>query len=177
MLDAEVWNSFIVSNAVRYASQWGSLTREETPPPCVCTESWQTWRLNNFETSELLSLCNTPPLTSSALSPECVLPATPTLPALSCPCGWVTLRPQAVTQVWVTANDLPLSHMTLHFLYSYAPRKKRKKRGQEYVLIRVADDTHYWKAVTKIMTFLNGVQLCRNELPTLPCPLILNLLC
>lgn len=106
----------------------------------------------------------------------CCLPLQ-TLPALSCPCGWVTLRPQAVTQVWVTAHDLPLSHMTLHFLYSYAPRKKRKKLGQEYVLIRVADDTHYWKAVTKIMTFLNGVQLCRNELPILPCPLILNLLC
>lgn len=51
--------------------------------------------------------------------------AAPTFPALSCPCRWVTLRPQAVTQVWVTANDLPLSHMTLHFLYSYTPRKKR----------------------------------------------------
>lgn len=163
-----------VWNAIRHARQWGSLAQDETPPPCVCSESWQTWQLNNFETSELLSLCNTSPLTSSALSPEYVLPATPTLPALSCPTGWVTLRPQAVTQVWVTANDLPLSHMTLHFLYSYTKRKK--KLGQEYVLIRVPDDTHYWKAVTKIMTFLNGVQLWRNKLPILPWPLVLNLL-
>lgn len=71
--------------------------------------------------------------------------AAPTFPALSCPGRWVTLRPQAVTQVWVTANDLPLSHMTLHFLYSYTPRKKKKK-GQEYVPIRVPDETHYWKS-------------------------------
>lgn len=62
-------------------------------------------------------------------SPVWICAAAPTFPALSCPGRWVTLRTQAVTQVWVTANDLPLSHMTLHFLYSYAPRKRKKKTG------------------------------------------------
>lgn len=166
----------MVSNAVRYASQWGSLTREETPPPCVCTESWQTWRLNNFETPSFC-LFVTPRLWLHPHSPlnMCCLPLQHFPPfhahvdeSRSDPKLWLRCESQLMTCLWVTWHSTSCT-ATL--------QEKKKKLVQEYVLIRVPDDRHYWKAVTKMMTFLNGVQLCRNELPILPCPLILNLLC
>lgn len=75
----------------------------ETLPPCVCCESSQSRRLKDFEMFELLCLCNTLTLTSSS--------------AFLSNCCWSNIsRPfklmshtqtPVVTQVWVTANDLP----------------------------------------------------------------------
>lgn len=80
-----------IKRAWRARHTVGSVTGE-TLPPCVHSESSQSWRVKGFEITALLCLCIHPDSDFIHPAPYWIITAHPIFPALLR--WWVTLRPQ-----------------------------------------------------------------------------------
>lgn len=130
------------------------MTHKETPPPCVRTESWQKWRLNDFETSERLCLRNTLTLTSPRRSPE-YLPLLQDFPPFhgddesrSDPKLWLRCESQIMTCP-CESHDTPLP------VQLYFNSKNKTALGICANQCAWWNTACYCKVVTKMRTFLN----------------------